>query len=75
MPYAPAFISGFALAAALIVAIGAQNIFVLRQGLRREYVGATVTFCITVDVLLMAATETTTDDDIARLCDALSEAL
>jgi L-lysine exporter family protein LysE/ArgO len=55
MLYTPAFLSGFALAAALIVAIGAQNTFVLRQGLRREHVGAVVAFCIAVDVILMAA--------------------
>jgi L-lysine exporter family protein LysE/ArgO len=29
----------------LIVAIGAQNAFVLRQGLRREHVGPVVLFC------------------------------
>ena len=39
------FLTGFALSAALIVAIGAQNFFVLRQGLRREHVGAVVLFC------------------------------
>ncbi len=39
----------------LIVAIGAQNAFVLRQGLRREHVGAVVTLCIAADVLLIAA--------------------
>ncbi len=32
-PVLSAFLSGFALSAALIVAIGAQNLFVLRQGL------------------------------------------
>lgn len=50
----PAFAAGFALSAALIVAIGAQNAFVLRQGLRREHVGAIVAFCAAADVLLMA---------------------
>jgi L-lysine exporter family protein LysE/ArgO len=39
----------------LIVAIGAQNAFVLRQGLRREHVGAVVAVCIGADVLLIAA--------------------
>ncbi|WP_237214452.1 LysE/ArgO family amino acid transporter [Falsiroseomonas oryziterrae] len=51
----PAFLSGFALSAALIVAIGAQNAFVLRQGLRREHVGPVVAFCALADVTLMAA--------------------
>ncbi|MFN8760447.1 MAG: LysE/ArgO family amino acid transporter [Tagaea sp.] len=49
-----AFAAGFALSAALIVAIGAQNAFVLRQGLRREHVGAIVAFCTAADALLMA---------------------
>ena len=34
------FVQGLALSLGLIVAIGAQNAFVLRQGLRREHVGA-----------------------------------
>jgi L-lysine exporter family protein LysE/ArgO len=49
------FLSGFALSAALIMAIGAQNLFVLRQGLRREHVGAVVLFCGSADALLIAA--------------------
>lgn len=50
-----AFASGFALSAALIVAIGPQNAFVLQQGLRREHVGTVVLFCAAIDALLMAA--------------------
>ena len=50
-----AFFSGFALSAALIIAIGAQNAFVLRQGLRREHVGPIVAFCALADITLMAA--------------------
>ncbi|QDK32353.1 LysE/ArgO family amino acid transporter [Sphingomonas sp. IC081] len=50
-----AYLSGFALSAALIVAIGAQNLFVLRQGLRREHVGAIVLFCAAADSILIAA--------------------
>jgi L-lysine exporter family protein LysE/ArgO len=46
--------TGFGLSIGLIVAIGAQNAFVLRQGLRREHVGAIVLFCATADALLMA---------------------
>jgi L-lysine exporter family protein LysE/ArgO len=49
------FFTGFALGGTLIVAIGAQNAFVLRQGLRREHVGAVVAFCAASDLLLMAA--------------------
>jgi L-lysine exporter family protein LysE/ArgO len=51
----PAFTAGFALSATLIVAIGAQNAFVLRQGIRREHVGAIVGFCSIADLLLIAA--------------------
>jgi len=37
----------------LIVSIGAQNAFVLRQGLRREHVVACVAICAVSDVLLI----------------------
>ena len=50
-----AFLTGFTLSLSLIVAIGAQNAFVLRQGLRREHVGAVVAVCAMLDVALMAA--------------------
>lgn len=39
----------------LIVAIGAQNAFVLRQGLLRAHVGPVVAVCALSDVLLIAA--------------------
>lgn len=38
---------------ALIVAIGAQNAFVLRQGIRREHIGAVVAVCMAGDALLI----------------------
>ncbi|RVU05818.1 amino acid transporter [Novosphingobium umbonatum] len=47
------FSAGFALCAALIVAIGAQNLFVLRQGLLRQHVGPVVAFCIAADASLI----------------------
>lgn len=50
-----AFVQGLALSLGLIVAIGAQNAFVLRQGLRREHVGSVVLFCAMADAVLMAA--------------------
>lgn len=53
MSTASSFIAGFGLSLSLIVAIGAQNAFVLRQGLRREYVGAVVLVCAALDVALM----------------------
>lgn len=49
------FVQGLALGLGLIVAIGAQNAFVLRQGLRREHVGPVVLFCATSDALLISA--------------------
>jgi L-lysine exporter family protein LysE/ArgO len=50
-----AFTTGFALSATLIAAIGAQNSFVLRQGLRREHVLAIVAFCAIADLALISA--------------------
>lgn len=50
-----AFMTGLALSATLIVAIGSQNAFVLRQGLRREHVVAVVVFCIVADFALITA--------------------
>ncbi len=51
----PVFVQGLLLSLALIVAIGAQNAFVLRQGLRQEHVGAVVLFCAAADAVLIAA--------------------
>lgn len=50
-----AFTTGFALSATLIIAIGAQNAFVLRQGIRKEHVGPIVAFCALADLLLIGA--------------------
>lgn len=50
-----AAIAGFALGFSLILAIGAQNAFVLRQGLRREHVFAVCLTCALSDALLIAA--------------------
>ena len=46
---------GFLVSLSLILAIGAQNAFVLRQGLRREHVGAVVLVCAASDALLITA--------------------
>jgi L-lysine exporter family protein LysE/ArgO len=48
-------LAGFAASAVLIIAIGAQNAFVLRQGLRREHVLAVVVTCAASDLLLISA--------------------
>jgi L-lysine exporter family protein LysE/ArgO len=53
-PLAPA-LTGLGFGLSLIVAIGAQNAFVLRQGLLREHVGGVVAICVASDAVLIAA--------------------
>lgn len=48
-------VAGFLTGLSLIVAIGAQNAFVLRQGLTRHHVAAVVAVCAVSDALLIAA--------------------
>lgn len=48
-----AWFAGLCLGASLVVAVGAQNTFVLQQGLRREHVGAVVAVCLGLDAILM----------------------
>ena len=50
-----AFTAGFALGFSLILAIGAQNAFVLRQGLKRQYVLAICLTCAISDATLIIA--------------------
>lgn len=52
-PIATAF-AGFAVSAGLIMAIGAQNAFVLRQGIARRHVFEIALFCAVSDALLIA---------------------
>ena len=49
-----AYLTGLATGLSLIVAIGAQNAFVLKQGLLRQHVLAVCLFCATSDALLIA---------------------
>ncbi|MYT26086.1 LysE family transporter [Streptomyces sp. SID7760] len=49
-----AALAGFGTGLSLIVAIGAQNAFVLRQGVRRHAVLAVVAICAVSDALLIA---------------------
>ena len=49
------FAPGFALSMSLILAIGAQNAFVLRQGLRRNHVFWCCLLCSLADTILIAA--------------------
>lgn len=48
-------LAGFGLGLSLIVAIGAQNAYVLRQGARREHLLAVLSVCILSDVTLIIA--------------------
>lgn len=49
-----AVVAGLLTGLSLIVAIGAQNAFVLRQGLARHHVGMVATVCALADALLIA---------------------
>ena len=49
-----AALAGLGLGFSMIVAIGAQNAFVLRQGIRREHVLAVVAICALSDVALIS---------------------
>lgn len=49
-----AALSGLGLGLGLIMAIGAQNAFVLRQGLRGEHVAPVVAVCAVSDIVLIA---------------------
>ena len=49
-----AWVAGFTVCASLIVSIGAQNLYVLRQAVQGEHVSACVTLCVISDALLVA---------------------
>lgn len=49
------YVSGFALGLSLIFAIGSQNAFILKQGLKKQHVLAIVLFCAFSDALLITA--------------------
>lgn len=51
----PSLFAGFGLGFSLILAIGAQNAFVLRQGLRRQHLFWVCLSCAVSDALLIAA--------------------
>jgi L-lysine exporter family protein LysE/ArgO len=48
------YLAGLGLGLSLIVAIGAQNLFVLRQGIRREHVFEVAAVCALSDAVLIA---------------------
>lgn len=49
------FLAGFGMALSLIVAIGAQNAFVLRQAIRKSHIGLVVATCVISDAFLIMA--------------------
>jgi L-lysine exporter family protein LysE/ArgO len=53
-PIFNASLSGFLLGASLIIAIGAQNAFILRQGLLRKHVFVLCLICASSDAILIA---------------------
>jgi L-lysine exporter family protein LysE/ArgO len=60
-------LTGFLTGLGLIVAIGAQNVFVLRQGLRRQHVGVVIAICAASDAVLV----TVGVAGVGRLTDAV----
>ena len=50
-----AFLKGLGLGGGLIVAIGSQNAYLLRQALKREYVLTCIAICIVCDIALIGA--------------------
>lgn len=50
-----AFVAGFSLGLSLILAIGSQNAFVLKQGLKKEHVFAVCFVCALSDAILISA--------------------
>ncbi|MDN5811502.1 MAG: LysE/ArgO family amino acid transporter [Micrococcaceae bacterium] len=55
MTYFPSLLAGLGSGLALIIAIGAQNAFILRQGIRREHVLGVVLICALSDAVLIFA--------------------
>ena len=49
----PLVLTGLVSGLGLIIAIGAQNAFVLRQGIRREHIGTVILICALADMLLI----------------------
>lgn len=65
-------LAGLGFGLGLIVAIGAQNAYVLRQGIRRERIGLVVAICAISDVLLIAVGAAGVGAAIARHTTALT---
>lgn len=50
----PIVFAGLVSGLGLIIAIGAQNAFVLRQGIRREHIGTVILVCSLADIVLIS---------------------
>lgn len=50
---ASSFLSGLAISAGLIIAIGAQNTYVLRMGIKKQYVFMVALLCALIDSILI----------------------
>ena len=72
LPVISTVLAGFGFGFGLIVAIGAQNAYVLRQGVRREHIGAVVTICVASDIVLIAVGAAGVGAAIARHTTALT---
>lgn len=48
-------ITGFCVGASAIIAVGAQNLFILRQGLKQEHILPIILLCAGVDAVLITA--------------------
>ena len=49
------FLQGFALSAAMILPLGPQNVFVMNQGIRRQYHLMIASLCALSDIVLICA--------------------
>lgn len=74
MDAAAAFLQGLALSLATIAALGPQNLHVLRTGLARRHVGATVALCVAADALLVGGALAGAADALGRI-DGLAPSL
>ena len=52
--FSPAFSAGFLLSLSTIMALGPQNVHVMRMGLRGQHVWLTVGLCVVSDALLIS---------------------
>lgn len=59
--------AGLSLGLSLIIALGPQNMFIIRQGFKREYVFLTALVCVLCDALMMLTSTSSLSHMIAEL--------